>query len=293
MNKINGLITPLLTPFTKNGKIAEELFSPFIHFLQPFVSGYFVCGSFGSGMMMDLSERKKALELIIQANDDPHKMIIAHVGTTSTASTIDLANHAQEHGAHMLAALVPYYYPHTDTEILFHFKSLLENTDLPVYLYDYPAYANRKIELGLFEKLIALGITGVKDTTGSLDTLQERLKHIPASQCDYVIGTESLLAPAYELGVRGCISGLSNVFPEMVADLFQALEKDNTKDIELCQKKIQPVKNLMKDYSKMEAIYAMLAMRGIPCGKALAPFGELNQSDRDSIHNALVEMGLL
>ncbi len=293
MNRIIGLITPLLTPFANDGKVAEELFPPLLRFSKQYTSGYFVCGSFGSGMMMELSERKKALELIIQANDDPQKLIIAHVGTTSTVSTIELANHAQEHGAQMLAALVPYYYPHTDAEILFHFRSLLESTDLPVYLYDYPSYANRKIDLDLFERLIALGVQGVKDTTGSLDALRERIQHIPASQCDYVVGTESLFVPAYELGVRGCISGLSNAFPEIVAALVHSLEKGNNEDIELYQNKIKSVKALIKNYPKMAAFYAILAMHGIPCGRTRGPFGELSQSDYNSIHKVLSEMSFL
>ena len=293
MKKITGLFTPLLTPFTNDGKIAEERFPSFIHFLKPYTRGYFVCGSFGSGMMLESSDRKKVLELVIRANDDPQKTIIAHVGTTSTVSTIELANHAQEAGAQILAALVPYYYPHTDTEILFHFKSLLESTDLPVYLYDYPSYANRKIDLDLFEKLISLGVQGVKDTTGSLDALQERIQHIPVSQCDYILGTESLLAPAYKLGVRGCISGLSNVFPEMVATLFPALEKDDNENVEHCYERINPVKALIKKHPKMAAFYAIMEMRGISCGRTLPPFGELTPSDRDSLHKALSEMNLI
>ena len=293
MNKITGLITPLLTPFTIDGDIAEELFPPFLNFLKPYTNGFFICGSFGSGMLLEAFDRKRVLEMVMRANTDPQKKIIVHVGTTSTASTIELAQHAQEHGAQALAAVVPFYYPHSDAEILFHFKSLLENTDLPVYLYDYPSYTNRKVELDLFENLIKVGVHGVKDTTGSLDALKERITHIPASQCDYVIGTESLFVPAYALGVRGCISGLSNAFPDMVSSLTNALEKNDVKDTQSCQEKIQLVKNLIKNYPKMAAFYAILTMRGVHCGRTLAPFGELDESDWDTLHRALSELKLL
>lgn len=292
-NTIAGLITPILTPFTNDNKLAESLVNPFLQFLSPHINGYFVCGSFGSGMMMETPERKRILELVCASNATKEKMIIVHVGTTSTASTVELAAHAQEQGAQAIAAVVPYYYPHTDSAILAHFKTLLKATDLPVYLYDYPAYTNRKVGLELFEKLIALGVRGVKDTTGNLDAMKERLTRIPFSQCDYVIGTESLLVPAYAMGIRGCISGLSNAFPELVAGLFNALKLNDEAQILKYQDVIKEARQLMSRYAKMEAIYAILALRGIDCGKARAPFGFLDAESRESLRNALFSMNLL
>jgi len=287
MEHLKGIITPILTPFLPNGEIAETLIPDFLKFLTPHVSGFFVCGSFGSGMMMEIPQRKTMLELVTSQNIALHKLVIAHVGTTNTASTVDLAQHAQQHGAHALAAVLPYYYPHTDDAIISHFKSLLDNTDLPVYLYDYPSYIHREVNLDLFEKLIELGVCGVKDTSGKLDAMQERIACIPLSQCDYLVGTEAILTAAYEIGIRGCISGLSNVFPELVSALYQALGSTLQEESLHIQTIIFFIRQLMRQYSKMEASYAILKMRGTDCGLPRAPFGTMSESELAHIKQEL------
>ena len=287
MEHIKGIITPILTPFQLNGEIAEARLPDFLKFLAPHVNGFFVGGSFGSGMMMEIPQRKKMLKLVAAQNTALQKLVIAHVGTTSTASTIDLAQHAQQHGAHALAAILPYYYPHTDAAIIFHFKALIDNTDLPVYLYDYPSYVHREVNLDLFEKLIELGICGVKDTSGKLDAMQERIPQIPLTQCDYLVGTEAILVPAYELGVRGCISGLSNIFPELVNALFHALESNRQEEILHIQTIIFFIRQLMRQYSKMEASYAILKMRGVDGGLPRAPFSAMPENNLAHIKQEL------
>lgn len=288
MEHIKGIVTPLLTPFLPNGDIAESLLPSFLNFLAPHVNGFFVCGSFGSGMMMEIPQRKRILELVSAQNVELHRLVIAHVGTTSTVSTIDLAQHAQQHGAHALAAVLPYYYPHTENAILNHFRSLLENTDLPVYLYDYPSYIHRDISLELFEQLVELGVCGVKDTSGKLDAMQERMQSISPTGCDYLVGTEAILVPAYEIGIRGCISGLSNVLPELVSALFEALEAGLQEEVLHIQTVIFFVRQLMRRYSKMEASYAILKMRGVDCGLPRAPFGAMRESDLAHIKQELI-----
>lgn len=293
MEHIKGIVTPVLTPFLPNGDIAESLLPSFLKFLTPYVNGFFVCGSFGSGMMMEIPQRKQMLELVSFQNTELHRLVIAHVGTTSTASTIDLAQHAQQHGAHALAAVLPYYYPHTNNAILYHFRSLLESTDLPVYLYDYPSYIHHEVSLELFEKLIELGVCGVKDTSGKLDAMQKRMQSIPPTRCDYLVGTEAILVPAHEIGIRGCISGLSNVFPELVNALFKALESDFQEEILHIQTIIFFIRQLMRQYSKMEASYAILQMRGVNCGIPRTPFGAMNESDLAHIKQELISKQII
>jgi len=276
-SKISSLITPILTPFSSDGRIAENFVSPFVQFLTLYTAGFFICGSFGSGVMMEIPEHQRMLELVVAANTGIQKQVITHIGTTSTHSTIEL----------------PYYYPHSDAAILTHFKAFLESTNLPVYLYDYPAYTNRKVDLDLFEKLIALAVCGVKDTSGSLDVLKKRIAHIPFSQCDYLIGTEALLVPAYKMGIRGCISGLSNAFPEIVAAFLQILNENALDEISHWQTVINAVRQFIKQYSKMEAIYAILAMRGVSCGNAGAPFGTLDRKSQGTLQEELIKMNLL
>ena len=72
----------------------------------------FVGGTYGSGVLMSLEERKRLLEIAIdQAKEDN---VIAHIGTTDTKSAIELACHAEEKGADAVAAIPPFYFGHDE-----------------------------------------------------------------------------------------------------------------------------------------------------------------------------------
>ena len=288
-----GIITPMLTPFDQQGEIKKDSIQSIVDFQAPHVSGFFVCGSFSSGMMMEIDERKQVLELITDANQKHNKILISHVGTTSTKATLELTKHAQQVGVQAVAALVPYYYPHSDDAILRHFEQLVKSTSLPVYFYDYPEYAGRKVDLPLLHQLVQVGVVGVKDTTGGIQTMQERIIELPVQKFDYMIGSESLLAEAFNLGVQACISGLSNAFPELAHALFLALSNHEQEESQRLQATINDVRKLMRIGPKMESIYAALHMRGVDCGLPRLPFNELPQDIYQKMQSGLSNLQLL
>ena len=57
--KLSGIIPPLLTPFKENGEVDIDRIPPLVDFLKPYVQGFFVCGTYGSGVMMNVEERKR------------------------------------------------------------------------------------------------------------------------------------------------------------------------------------------------------------------------------------------
>jgi len=291
--RLQGIISPILTPFDENGEIKANSIPKIVDSQAPHVRGFFVCGSFSSGMMMKIEERKRVLELVTAANQKHNKTLIAHIGTTSTKSCLELTRHAQQTGAHAVAALVPYYYPHNDQAILHHFGAIVDATDLPVYFYDYPEYTGRKVDVTLLQKMADLGVVGVKDTTGGIQTMRARLPVLPLQSFDYMIGSESLLAAAFRLGVRACISGLSNVFPEIVTALYQALIEQDQQEIQILEAQITRIRQLLRIGPKMEATYAALVMRGVDCGKPRLPFANLDEEIFQKLRQGLADLDVL
>ncbi|MHB8807023.1 MAG: hypothetical protein ACYC59_05530 [Anaerolineaceae bacterium] len=56
---------------------------------------------------------------------------------------------------------------------------------------------------------------------------------------------------------------------------------------------IGAVRQIMKQYSKVEAIHAILAMRGLNYGNASLPFKILNKENQENLSKELTEMNLL
>ncbi len=61
--------------------------------------GFYVCGSYGSGVLMNLDERKQVFKALGDYSDGVFQLI-AHVGTTNLRDSILLAQHAEEYGGH-------------------------------------------------------------------------------------------------------------------------------------------------------------------------------------------------
>ena len=59
--KMHGVIPPMITPFTKEGAVDEAQLRTLLRFLQDKVHGVFVCGSYGSGPLMSVAEKKRVI----------------------------------------------------------------------------------------------------------------------------------------------------------------------------------------------------------------------------------------
>lgn len=58
-NQISGIIPPVITSFDSSGNFDEKAQQEVIDFLTPKVNGFYPNGTYGSGPLMTLDERKK------------------------------------------------------------------------------------------------------------------------------------------------------------------------------------------------------------------------------------------
>ena len=130
--QLKGILSPVLTAFDKDGEIYEQGCKNVLDFQLPYVNGFFVCGSYGCGSLMSIEERKHVLE-IMSNHINGRAVVIAHVGTTATKTTLELARHAESIGVDAIAAIPPYYYKHSEENIINHYKAILDAVDIPVF----------------------------------------------------------------------------------------------------------------------------------------------------------------
>ena len=98
--ELYGIIPPLTTPFTRAGEVYEAGLRSLVEFqIERGVHGLFICGTYGSGPIVTAGDRRRVHRIVShQARD--RVTVVAHVGSTSTLQTAELARHAEEAGAH-------------------------------------------------------------------------------------------------------------------------------------------------------------------------------------------------
>ncbi|PKL21425.1 MAG: dihydrodipicolinate synthase family protein [Spirochaetae bacterium HGW-Spirochaetae-4] len=293
MYRMNGVVPPMITPFTQSGELDLEGLKTLVNYLSENVHGLFICGSYGCGPMMDVEERKKVTEVTLAENKGKVD-VIAHVGSTSTRTSVELTKHAAAQGVQAVAAVGPYYFHHQRDSVLSFYEDLVKAANgVPVYVYNNPGFQGYTMDLNLVKGLRDVGVHGIKDATFNI--IEHAAYHrVLGDSFDIALGTEAMFLSAAALGTRAFIPGLGNAFPEMNVQMF---EEAMRKDFDACRT-TQFLINQMRDVmylarSTQLAVYAMLELRGIVTTYPRKPFLSASEEEKTRMRNALKELNVL
>ena len=167
MTNFRGAMPALITPFDQEGLVDEQKMRNFLDWLVPQVSGLYVGGSYGSGPIMSVDQRKQVAEIVADsvAGRIP---IVVHVGDPDTNTSVALAKHAETLQISAIASLTPYYYLHGRPEIDRHFLTLIDSVSIPVFLYNNPKYTNYCVTSDQVYWLAEKGLAGLKDSSANI-----------------------------------------------------------------------------------------------------------------------------
>ncbi len=286
--RLSGILPPLLTPFREDGEVDLDRIPVLVEFLKPYVEGFFVCGTYGSGPLMNVDERKRVFEAVAACVDDSYQLV-AHVGTANQRDTLELAAHAAQHRAKAVTAVAPYYFHHDEETLFEYFGALIRVVQLPVYLYDNPGTSGNPVSPALIDRLADIGLNGVKDSTFDISKTYAVMRQVRKKDFDVVIGSESLLLPAFAMGAQACIAGLANVLPELVNRLYEAARGDNGMLARELQEHVLKMWDVLHFGPSVPTALAMLQMRGLGAGYPRRPMLPLAKETYARVQAAMRE----
>lgn len=295
MFKLSGVIPPMITPFDQFGNLDELQLVSLIQYLKQHVQGLFICGSYGCGPMMSLSERKLVAEITVKTVNKSIPVIV-HVGTTNTRDTVDLAKHARDIGCDAIAAVGPYYYTHSENDIFHFYSDILTavGPEFPVYLYNNPKFQGYEINISTIQMLKEIGLYGVKDATFNIMTYAKYCQEFGYSDFDIVLGTEAMWLSARAFGCQAFIPGLGNAFPELCVRMWNEGMKNDFSKCKETQFLINKIRSLMYIAgSTQQAVYCMASIRGIIHSYPRSPFTPASQEDAMRLREELKKIGVL
>lgn len=285
----------MITPFDLNGDIDEDSTKEFVNFLINTVQGLFICGTYGSGPLMETDQRKKLAEIVAKQINKKVNLIV-HVGSTNTKTAVNLAKHAESVGATHLSSVPPYYYSHNNTEIMLYFSSLVKAVNIPVYVYNNPKTVGYGVTSDLLGKLADVGIYGVKDSSFDIIVLNDYIRKIKIEKKDFdvVLGTEAMFLPASVLGIKAFIPGLGNVFPELMLKLYNSCIKGEYDEAREIHNKVLILRDIMHATgANIAAVHEMLRFRNINAGLPKSPYLPLNEEASSMVYKRLKEVGVI
>ncbi|MCW8280910.1 MULTISPECIES: dihydrodipicolinate synthase family protein [Agrobacterium] len=160
--------------------------------------------------------------------------VIVNAGMPATFETLQLARSFDRIGVDGIAVITPFFIACTQDGLIRHFSTVADAVDTPVYLYDIPARTQNHIEPETARKLATHGnIAGIKDSGGAQQTLEAYLrvaKDVPGFEV--YSGPDHLVLWSLQNGAAGCISGLGNALPDVLAGILDAFNAGDIAEAE-------------------------------------------------------------
>ncbi len=289
-----GIIPPMMTAFQKNGDIYEKGTREMVDFIVPHVQGLYPVGSYGSGPMMSIAERKRTAEIIIDQVKG-RVPVIVHVGCSDTKNTVDLAKHAESIGAAAVGAVTPYYNEYDQECFYRHFKALLDAVGIPVFLYNNPKLSGNTPSMDTIRRLAKDGIAGIKDSTFDIVNYYHTAMALKPEfpNLNLIIGTEAMLVATFDAGAQAAVTGLGNVYPDLVGELYQDYLSGDRRKVMETQMKVLRVRQITKFGLTVPTCHAILELRGVDAGVPRLPFVPVSLEVVQKVKTALQQINLL
>ena len=151
--------------------------------------------------------------------------VIVNAGMPATFETVKLAREFDRIGVDGIAVITPFFIACTQDGLERHFTTVADAVETPIYLYDIPARTQNHIEPETARRLAGHGnIAGIKDSGGAQDTLEAYMTvGRDVDGFDVYSGPDQLVRWALTNGAKGCISGLGNVMPDVLARIVSCV----------------------------------------------------------------------
>lgn len=294
--KMEGIITPILTPFYRDEEqsINYEATKKLIeHLIDHGANGIFILGSNGEFHVIDEDEKvefaKKVIEFV-------HGRIPVYVGTgcCSTRETIRLSKKMEELGADALSVITPYFLKPTDENLYAHYKAVAESVHVPIILYNIPKATGCPLSPELVNRLADIeNIQAIKDSSGEEERLRAYAEIAKNKDFQLLVGSDSKISYAYGLGASGAVAGTSNVIVDTLVGLDQALREGDLETAEKLQKDIDVLRGVLKLGTVPSAMKRSCELAGIAeVGPARRPVQELGAEADEKIKEMLKYYGL-
>jgi 4-hydroxy-tetrahydrodipicolinate synthase len=286
--KIEGIITALLTPLTKDEQIKEEALRQLIDFqAEQGVHGLFPLATTGEGMKLSLEKRKRAAEIIVDQTKG-RVPIILHVGTQDTEMTIELAKHAEDLDVDAICAVGPFFYKPDDLGLIQHYKRIGEAVDLPLFIYNNVERQGYNISPENFEKISknVPQVVGLKDTSYNLEQLQNYV-HRHGGNYTIIGGGDPMMFATFAVGAAAHISAISNVFPELTIQLYEAMKKGDYKRGRELQFWLNDLRYALKKGPYITPYKEALKLRGIDAGTVSSPLRPMDEEEIKALREDL------
>lgn len=285
-----GSFVALVTPFRDDGSVDTEKLLELVDFqIERGTHGIVPCGCTGEAATLTHEEQEAAIEAVVK-HVNGRVPVVPGTGSNSTAEAVRLTKFAAEVGADGALIITPYYNKPTPEGQYRHYRSIAEEADIPIMLYNVPSRTGISMTPETVARLSEIdNIAAIKEASGSMEQVSRIM-----SLCDITVmsGDDSMTLPMLSVGTAGVVSVAANVVPADMARLVNAFEAGDLDTARQTHFDLYDIFKALFLETNPIPVKTALQMMGMLNGKMRPPLCEMGPA-RDQLKEVLQKHGLV
>ena len=294
MEKIKGVLPPMITPFKENGDVDYDAFAANVcKWNNDKMTGYLVLGSNSETPFMTEEEKLQLVKLTVE-NAAPGRHVMAGTGLESTRETIEFTNKCAKLGAQSALVLTPSFYDGAmSSEVLIkYFTEVADHSDIPILIYNVTKFTHVNIKADAIAVLSKHpNIVGMKDSNGDVPQLATFLR-VADPSFQVMTGTFGAWYPALTMGVTGIISAMANCCPNEITEVQELYEAGKTDEAYALYQRMFPVNAAVTGAYGIAGLKYASSYTGYNGGYVRAPLLDSKDSDKAALDKILTTAGV-
>ncbi len=288
-----GVFTALITPMNQDGSVDYGALEALVEDqIRRGISGLVPMGTTGESPTLDYDEHSKVVEATIRVANG-RVPVIAGTGSNSTDEAVMLTRRAAEAGAAASLQVVPYYNRPNQEGLYRHFMRVMEESRLPIVVYNIAGRTGRNLETDTLMRLAAHPLcVGVKEASGDLGQMMDVLNRRPEG-FSVLSGDDNLTFPLVALGGDGVISVVSHLIPEAMVRMVRSVQEGSIEEArQLHFRYLKLMKSIFIDVNPLP-VKTCLALQGRVREVFRLPLCPLDPARKQQLAEVLRDYGLL
>jgi 4-hydroxy-tetrahydrodipicolinate synthase len=272
MKPIEGVITALVTPFTRDGAVdVAALRASVRHQVASGSGGLCPLGGTGEPLSLSVAEHKLVIDTVVEENAGRLPVVIGTL-LGSQADIVECARHARLAGADAVMVIPPYFVVAKPPHIRQHFDAIAQRAEIALVLFHGPARSGLRLDADTILQLIEAvpSIVAIKETSGDLTIAAELLRSAPPG-FRVLQGFDEYVLPTLALGGHGAVLSLGCLVPNLLRRLREAFEAHRLAEAQRIQLDLLPLCRVIYGEPNPGPLQLALEMAGRPAGPTRPP----------------------
>jgi len=242
---VEGVIPAAFVPITDDNSIHVSGFRDHIHELATHdgIDGILCNGHAGESYALTPTERETVVKNATDvAGETP---VYSGVVGATTSEVVEDAQRAINVGADAIMVDAPTTPIHERPEALLKFyREVVKAVDVPVVAFQTAAHSSKNVPPSVLVEIADLeGVVAIKEGVWDYDLTKADARALRESgkNINYLMGNDEHLFPCYCLGVDGTVVELAAALPDLIVELYDAVQANNLQRARQIDQKLQPL----------------------------------------------------